>query len=142
MLELHGEVAAAAATYFGARAAGATLVGDALATLGALTDESYDYIIHDVFSGGGSAPPLMREAFFRRLKRKLRPEGVAAVNYVGGRGPPLKQASLSRALLGAHVAYFRLVGPAMSFACMCACATQLLVELRQQSKEFSWTSPV
>lgn len=92
VLELHREVVEAAAAYFGARPLGRTLRGDALRTLGALPDGSYDYVIHDVFSGAGApGQPLMREGFFRRLRAKLAPGGVVAVNYVGSKGQPLKQ---------------------------------------------------
>lgn len=92
VLELHEEVAEAAAAYFGSRPLGRTLPGDALRTLGTLPDGSYDYVIHDVFSGAGApGQPLMREGFFRRLRAKLAPGGVVAVNYVGSKGQPLKQ---------------------------------------------------
>ncbi|GAB4815911.1 hypothetical protein N2152v2_002957 [Parachlorella kessleri] len=91
VLELHQEVIDGARDNFKVHPAGRILAGNALATLGMLPDESYDYVIHDVFSGGGAPPALMGVGFLRRLRRKVAPGGVVAVNYVGSRGTPLKE---------------------------------------------------
>lgn len=43
----------------------------------------YDYIIHDVFSGGTVSSSLLEDSVFRTLKRLLRHNGVLVFNYVG-----------------------------------------------------------
>ncbi|KAL4857086.1 Polyamine aminopropyltransferase [Chlorella vulgaris] len=98
-LELHPEVLAAARRFFQLQpelGGGRALLGDAAALVPLLQREggagAYDYILHDVFSGGGTAPSLMSAAFFRKLSRLLAPGGVLAVNYYGGKGQGLKQA--------------------------------------------------
>lgn len=90
VLELHGEVAAAAERYFGAalpprHAPSAArgldpgrswaLAGDALASVPLLPDGRYHLAIHDAFSGGGIAPALLAPRFLARLRAKLRPGG-------------------------------------------------------------------
>ncbi|KAJ3274807.1 hypothetical protein HDV01_002011 [Terramyces sp. JEL0728] len=47
---------------------------------------SYDYILHDIFTGGFVEPTLFSVEFFTRVKRILKPDGVLAVNYVGHPG--------------------------------------------------------
>lgn len=45
---------------------------------------SFDYIIHDVFTGGAEPLPLFTEEFLQGLKSLLRdPNGVIAINYAG-----------------------------------------------------------
>ncbi|KAJ3302931.1 hypothetical protein HDV03_004443 [Kappamyces sp. JEL0829] len=45
----------------------------------------YDYILHDVFSGGVVPAPLFSIEAFQRCKTLLKPDGVLAVNFVGSR---------------------------------------------------------
>jgi spermidine synthase len=40
---------------------------------------SYDYIVHDVFSGGSVAAHLFTDTFWTQLKELLRDDGVLAV---------------------------------------------------------------
>lgn len=42
---------------------------------------SYDYIIHDVFTGGAEPIPLFTLEFLQRLDKLLRADGVVAINY-------------------------------------------------------------
>ncbi|KKY13974.1 putative spermine spermidine synthase [Diplodia seriata] len=44
---------------------------------------SFDYIIHDVFTGGAEPAALFTLDFLAGLKTLLRPDGVVAVNYAG-----------------------------------------------------------
>ncbi|OTB00291.1 hypothetical protein M426DRAFT_324434 [Hypoxylon sp. CI-4A] len=46
-------------------------------------DEHYDYIVHDVFTGGAEPIPLFTEEFLAGLKHMLKPNGVIAINYAG-----------------------------------------------------------
>lgn len=44
---------------------------------------SFDYIIHDVFTGGAEPTALFTLDFMQGLKSLLRPDGVVAINYAG-----------------------------------------------------------
>ncbi|KAI4724493.1 spermine/spermidine synthase [Aureobasidium sp. EXF-10728] len=45
--------------------------------------KQYDYIIHDVFTGGAEPLPLFTDRFLGHLRSLLTPDGVVAVNYAG-----------------------------------------------------------
>ncbi|CAC9886761.1 spermine/spermidine synthase [Aureobasidium pullulans] len=45
--------------------------------------KQYDYILHDVFTGGAEPLPLFTDNFLRNLRSLLTPDGVVAVNYAG-----------------------------------------------------------
>eukprot|EP01114_Cavostelium_apophysatum_P014125 TRINITY_DN3583_c0_g1_i1.p1 TRINITY_DN3583_c0_g1~~TRINITY_DN3583_c0_g1_i1.p1 ORF type:complete len:327 (+),score=68.06 TRINITY_DN3583_c0_g1_i1:276-1256(+) len=50
-------------------------------------DERYDFIVHDVYSGGYTSPHLMTKEVFERIKEMLNPKGVLCFNlltYVTG----------------------------------------------------------
>ena len=47
------------------------------------TTERYDYIIHDVFTGGAEPIPLFTFEFLEQLREMLKPDGVIAINYAG-----------------------------------------------------------
>ena len=49
----------------------------------------YDYIIHDVFTGGAEPLPLFTTDFPSNLRALLKPTGVAALNYAGDLDLPL-----------------------------------------------------
>ncbi len=49
----------------------------------------YDYIIHDVFTGGAEPLSLFTESFLRNLRSLLRPNGAIALNYAGDVNFPL-----------------------------------------------------
>jgi len=49
----------------------------------------YDYILHDVFTGGAEPLPLFTTAFLSNLRSLLKPTGVAALNYAGDLDLPL-----------------------------------------------------
>ncbi|KAI8324807.1 S-adenosyl-L-methionine-dependent methyltransferase [Martensiomyces pterosporus] len=44
---------------------------------------TYDYIVHDVFTGGSVPSSLFSQSAVAQLKRILKPDGVLAMNYVG-----------------------------------------------------------
>lgn len=41
--------------------------------------ENYDYIVHDVFTGGAEPIPLFTDEFLSSLKHMLKPNGVIAI---------------------------------------------------------------
>ncbi|KAK4229445.1 polyamine aminopropyltransferase [Podospora fimiseda] len=45
--------------------------------------QRYDYIIHDVFTGGAEPIPLFTLEFLQNLNTLLKPDGVVAINYAG-----------------------------------------------------------
>lgn len=51
--------------------------------------KQYDYIIHDVFTGGAEPLPLFTASFLANLRSLLKPNGVAALNYAGDLSLPL-----------------------------------------------------
>lgn len=51
--------------------------------------KQYDYIIHDVFTGGAEPLPLFTTTFLSSLRSLLKPNGVAALNYAGDLSLPL-----------------------------------------------------
>jgi spermidine synthase len=44
---------------------------------------SYDYIVHDVFTGGAEPTPLFTLEFLQGLERLLKKDGAIAINYAG-----------------------------------------------------------
>lgn len=53
------------------------------------TKTHFDYIIHDVFTGGAEPLELFNTAFLRDLRTLLTPNGVIAINYAGDLSLPL-----------------------------------------------------
>ncbi|KAK4190787.1 S-adenosyl-L-methionine-dependent methyltransferase [Podospora australis] len=47
------------------------------------SETRYDYIIHDVFTGGAEPIPLFTLEFLENLNTLLKPNGVIAINYAG-----------------------------------------------------------
>lgn len=49
----------------------------------------WDYIVHDVFTGGAEPLALFNAQFLRHLRALLRPDGIIALNYAGDLSLPL-----------------------------------------------------
>lgn len=60
-------------------------IGDAVAFVANTSSSGvrYDYIIHDVFTGGAEPVELFTTEFLEGLHAMLKPEGVIAINYAG-----------------------------------------------------------
>ena len=61
-------------------------IGDAVAVLESVKDQRqahYDYIIHDVFTGGAEPVDLFTIEFLTTLNSILKEDGVIAINYAG-----------------------------------------------------------
>ncbi|KAG0235319.1 hypothetical protein B0O80DRAFT_437373 [Mortierella sp. GBAus27b] len=71
----------------------------------------YDYVIHDVFTGGGVPPSLFSLEALHEIQRIMKPDGVLAMNMVGSEHPSKAQAlnSVRRTLHAAfkHVIAFK-----------------------------------
>ncbi|KIW71620.1 hypothetical protein PV04_03762 [Phialophora macrospora] len=66
-------------------------IGDAVhavTTANASEAASYDYIIHDVFTGGAEPVALFTADFLSGLHMLLKPDGVIAINYAGDLAMP------------------------------------------------------
>ncbi|KAK3381564.1 S-adenosyl-L-methionine-dependent methyltransferase [Podospora didyma] len=63
-----------------------SVIEDAVSYTSRLANEStapFDYIIHDVFTGGAEPIALFTLEFLQNLNALLKPEGVIAINYAG-----------------------------------------------------------
>ncbi|KAI1453298.1 S-adenosyl-L-methionine-dependent methyltransferase [Annulohypoxylon moriforme] len=72
--------------YFGLPSNHTAVIQDAISWSQSNKDElheNYDYIVHDVFTGGAEPIPLFTEEFLSGLKHMLKPNGVIAINYAG-----------------------------------------------------------
>ncbi|KAH7312340.1 S-adenosyl-L-methionine-dependent methyltransferase [Stachybotrys elegans] len=75
-----------AVKYFGHKENNPPVLQDAVsytAELAKAAPESYDYIVHDVFTGGAEPVDLFTLEFLQGLNALLKPEGVIAINYAG-----------------------------------------------------------
>ncbi|RCI10193.1 hypothetical protein L249_8667 [Ophiocordyceps polyrhachis-furcata BCC 54312] len=75
-----------AVKYFDLKENNAPVLEDAVSytsALAAAAPESYDYIIHDVFTGGAEPVQLFTLEFIQGLHKLLKPDGVIAINYAG-----------------------------------------------------------
>ncbi|KAG0367526.1 hypothetical protein BGZ54_003719 [Gamsiella multidivaricata] len=69
----------------------------------------YDYIIHDVFTGGGVPPSLFSLEALQDIQRIMKPDGVLALNMVGSEHP-LKAQALNSVRRTLHTAFKHVVG--------------------------------
>ena len=73
-----------ATKYFGLPSNHSGIVADAvtyMADVAANPEQRYDYIIHDVFTGGAEPVDLFTAEFLATLHAGLKPNGVIAINY-------------------------------------------------------------
>ncbi|KAI0477797.1 S-adenosyl-L-methionine-dependent methyltransferase [Xylariaceae sp. FL0804] len=86
IVEIDPVVHAFAMKYFGLPSNHTAVIEDVVSwsqTNAASLHEYYDYIIHDVFTGGAEPIDLFTYEFLEGLKSMLRPNGVIAINYAG-----------------------------------------------------------
>ena len=81
-IEIDPEVARAAQEHFGFDPPGALIVGDARYEIRRL-DKTYDFIIHDCFTGGAVPAHLLSMEMLRDLRSKLGEKGILALNFYG-----------------------------------------------------------
>ena len=82
VVEIDPAVARFAERYFGFVPTGATHTEDARTFLRHATG-TYDFIVHDTFTGGAAPEHLLSLEVVRQLRRLLRPGGVLALDMVG-----------------------------------------------------------
>ncbi|MCD8483481.1 MAG: fused MFS/spermidine synthase [Verrucomicrobia bacterium] len=81
-IEIDPVIAMLATRYFSFEGSGEVMVGDARHHIQKI-NRSYDFIIHDSFTGGSEPIHLMTREMFRELKARLNPDGVLVLNMVG-----------------------------------------------------------
>ncbi|KAF4945469.1 hypothetical protein FGADI_11971 [Fusarium gaditjirri] len=79
--------------YFDLRENNPAAVADAVSYTADLVKQSktYDYIVHDVFTGGAEPADLFTLEFLQGLGDLLKDDGVIAINYAGDFGLPTPQ---------------------------------------------------
>lgn len=91
IIELDHVVHQFATQYFNLPQNHTAYLGDAAMVINARKDlehEHYDYVIHDVFTGGAEPVDLFTFEFLTDLKNMMKPNGVAAINYAGDLATP------------------------------------------------------
>ncbi|KAJ2030288.1 hypothetical protein IWW57_001262 [Coemansia sp. S610] len=84
VVELDPAVYRAAVDFFGLpRSLHGVYLQDGRRFIDDAADASYDYIVHDVFTGGSVPAVLFSQSAVAQLSRILAPRGVLAMNYVG-----------------------------------------------------------
>jgi len=81
-IEIDPEVVRAAETYFGFKAPGALIIGDARYEVRRL-ERRYDIVIHDCFTGGEMPSHLFSLEMLQALRARLEPGGILATNFFG-----------------------------------------------------------
>nr|POF22220.1 polyamine aminopropyltransferase [Quercus suber] len=93
IVELDPTVHKFATTYFALPSNHTAVLSDAVAWVAAASQSSppkqYDYILHDVFTGGAEPLSLFTLDFLTQLRALLTPNGVLALNYAGDLSLPL-----------------------------------------------------
>ncbi|RSL88291.1 hypothetical protein CEP51_001798 [Fusarium floridanum] len=79
--------------YFNMRQNNPAAIADAVSYTANLVNQSktYDYIVHDVFTGGAEPVDLFTLEFLQGLGALLKPDGVIAINYAGDFSLPAPQ---------------------------------------------------
>ncbi|WPH03213.1 Hypothetical protein R9X50_00609000 [Acrodontium crateriforme] len=91
-VEIDPIVYALATKYFGLPVTNNVVVQDAVSFVNSAVStksQKYDYIIHDVFTGGAEPLNLFNLEFIQSLRALLTSNGVAAINYAGDLTLPL-----------------------------------------------------
>src|SRR5690625_5460678 len=81
-MEIDPVVADLPTRYFNFTPTGDVIVGDARCQITHLT-KTYDLIIHGCFTGGAEPIHLLSVEMFQKLKERLNPGGILALNFVG-----------------------------------------------------------
>ena len=80
-VELDPVVAKYARDWFGLKSQ--LVVGDAVSFVNNASEDEYDYVIHDVFTGGGISSALVSMEYWNAIRNVMKHDGVLAVNLVG-----------------------------------------------------------
>lgn len=92
VVEIDPAVVRFAQQYFAFSTKGQIHVEDARTFL-RRTDQRYDLIVHDTFTGGSTPEHLLSLEVLKRIQELLRPGGVLALNFAGYAGGPHAEAT-------------------------------------------------
>ncbi|KAF9560311.1 hypothetical protein EC968_006246 [Mortierella alpina] len=108
VVEIDPVVADYASKYFDWPAPNNLYIQDGRQFIKSAPEGKYDYVIHDVFTGGGVPPSLFSLEALQDIQRIMKPDGVLALNMVGSESPVKAQAlhSVRRTL---HAAFKHVV---------------------------------
>ncbi|ORY89775.1 S-adenosyl-L-methionine-dependent methyltransferase [Leucosporidium creatinivorum] len=81
---------------------GGAFLEDARAFLRRETERRYDYIVHDVFTGGSVPASLFTIECFQDISRALTPTGIVAINFAGNTSSVASQLVFSTILSSFH----------------------------------------
>jgi spermidine synthase len=82
VVEIDPEVVRMAKDHFEFKVRGEVFVEDARTFL-RKSEPSYDVIVHDTFTGGGTPEHLLSLELLQQVRRRLNPAGILALNFVG-----------------------------------------------------------
>ena len=107
VVEIDPAVVKMAEAHFGFHPSGLMAIEDARTFLRA-KGRTYDVIVHDAFSGGSSPEHLFSSEMLELIKRRLAPNGLLVVNFVGFADGPYSAATLAvNSTLGSQFAVVR-----------------------------------
>ncbi|KAF9166918.1 hypothetical protein DFQ26_006445 [Actinomortierella ambigua] len=87
VVEIDPVVADYARQYFGWPKPHQLFIQDGRQFIEQAPSAKYDYVIHDVFTGGGVPPSLFSVEALLEIQRILKPDGILALNMVGSEHP-------------------------------------------------------
>jgi spermidine synthase len=93
-VEIDPDVLRLAHSHFGFAPARNEFIEDARGFLNR-TDQKYDIVVHDAFTGGNTPEHLLSQEVLVRIRALLRPGGILALNFVGFERGPNAEASWS-----------------------------------------------
>jgi spermidine synthase len=91
-VELDPQVVSFAEQYFDYSPNGTVYVEDARAFINR-SDQKYDLIVHDTFTGGATPDHLLSLEVLQRLRGMLEPDGIVALNFIGFDSGPNAEAT-------------------------------------------------
>ncbi|KAJ2956250.1 hypothetical protein NQZ79_g7870 [Umbelopsis isabellina] len=87
VVELDPAVYYLARDYFGLEQPNSVHLESGRDFLQRVDQDLYDFVLHDIFTGGSVAPKMFSLELLQLVKRALKPNGILAMNFVGSEQP-------------------------------------------------------
>ncbi|RIA89540.1 S-adenosyl-L-methionine-dependent methyltransferase [Glomus cerebriforme] len=108
IVELDPAVYNFATNYFGLEPKHNIYIQDGRKFINDEHSQSYDYVLHDVFTGGSVPPSLFSFEALEQIKRILKKDGVLALNFVGSeKWPHAESLALVKNTINAVFPYYK-----------------------------------
>ncbi|CAB4414110.1 unnamed protein product [Rhizophagus irregularis] len=108
IVELDSAVYNYAINYFGLEPKHNIYIQDGRKFINDEHSQSYDYVLHDVFTGGSVPPSLFSLEALEQIKRILKKDGVLALNFVGSeQWPHAESLALVKNTISAVFPYYK-----------------------------------